>query len=171
MNYKFWFDNCCGFKPAHDLETLRYGIQRRLINLRDEYGSTALMLCVYSKWHEGAEELVKAGADTEVRYFRTGCTARYAAALSKDRRMAKTLVDGGANPDAPNYWAITPRRWLPDAFAELPIRPSPLPEPHIQNAEHQADHHHPSFQIPDTTERVSLAQLRQLNTKYFFLSN
>jgi hypothetical protein len=114
------------------------------------------MLCVYSKWHSGAEELVKAGADTEVRYFRTGCTALYDAALSKDRRMVNVLLGGGANPDSPNYWGITPRRWLPDAFAELPIRSTPLPEPHIQNAEHLADHH-PSFQIPDLTERVSLA--------------
>jgi hypothetical protein len=156
MNYKFWFENCGSFKPTRDLEVIRNGVKRGLTNIRDEYGCTALMLCVYSKWYAGAEKLLKAGADTEVRYLRTGCTAIYDAALSKDKQMVKLLLDGGANPDAPNYWGVTPRRWLPDAFAGVPYRQTPHPEPHIQNAEHLADHHYPSFQIPELDERIAL---------------
>jgi hypothetical protein len=70
--------------------------------------------------------------------------------------MAAMLVAAGANPDNPNYWGVTPRRWLPEAFTGVPIRQMPLPEPRIQNAEHLADHHDPHFKIPTLQERVSL---------------
>jgi hypothetical protein len=70
--------------------------------------------------------------------------------------MAALLVSAGANPDAPNYWGVTPRRWLPEAFSNVPLRDMPLPEPRIQNAEHLADHYHPHFEIPTLKERVSL---------------
>jgi hypothetical protein len=166
MNYKFWFDNCGGFKPAHDIDTLREGIRRRLTNLQDEYGLTALSLSVLSKWYDGAEELLRNKADTELRYFRTGTTALYEAALAKDRRMIKLLVDAGANPDAPNYWGVTPRRWLPDAFVDVALRPSPHPEPRIQNAEHLADHFS-QFEIPELEERISL-QRGQAVTLYVY---
>lgn len=101
-------------------------------------------------------ELLRAGANTEIRDYRTGSTALYDAALNKDKAMAALLVSAGANPDSPNHWGVTPRRWLPEAFSNVPILQMPLPEPRIQNAEHLADHHHPHFEIPTLKERVSL---------------
>jgi hypothetical protein len=155
MNYKFWFDNCGGFTPLHSLQVLRDGIKRGLKNIQDEDGCTALLLCSVSKWYEGAEELLRAGANTELRYFRTGTTVLYDATQSKDQRMIKLLVEAGANPDAPNYWGLTPRTWRPDLFTDILLRPSPHPEPHIQNAEHLADNFE-NFEIPELSERVSL---------------
>jgi ankyrin repeat protein len=53
---------------------LRRGIEAGLLNEQDEYGMTALHLAVSSGWLEGIEELLRAGADIESRYFRTGET-------------------------------------------------------------------------------------------------
>ena len=79
-----WFDNCGGWRPRHDLDTLRRGINVGLVNEQDEYGMTALSLAVMSGWKAGVEELLQAGADTELRYFRTGETALYMAVQQRD---------------------------------------------------------------------------------------
>ena len=75
-----WFDNCGGWRPQHDLDELRRGIEAGKLNEQDEYGMTALHLAVSSGWLEGIEELLRAGADTELRYFRTGETPLLTAA-------------------------------------------------------------------------------------------
>jgi hypothetical protein len=159
MDLRKWFDNSGGFSPAHDLDVLKQGIRAGLLDEQDEYGCTALLLAVVSCWRAGVEKLLEAGADTELRYFRTGATALYEAALDKRAHaMISLLLAVRADPDAPNYWGVTPRSWMPDVFKSVPVRQTPHPEPRIQNAEHLADHHHPRFKIPGEAERVSLAR-------------
>lgn len=155
-----WFDNCGGWRPRHDLDELRRGIEGGLLDEQDEYGMTALSLAVMSSWEEGVKELLHAGADTELRYFRTGETALYMAVQQSDSPIIVALVAVGANPDAPNYWGVTPRDWVTRAggayFEQVPHQEMPLPPPRIQNAEHLADHFHPQFKIPDREERETL---------------
>ena len=70
------------------------------------------------------------------------------------------MIEAGANPDAPNYWGVTPRRWgkIKDSkcFDDVAFRDTPLPPARIQNAEHLADHFYPSFKIPNREERESI---------------
>jgi Ankyrin repeats (3 copies) len=166
-----WFDNCGGWRPRHDLDELRRGIENGMLNEQDEYGMTALSLAVMSDWKEGVEELLQAGADTELRYFRTGETALYMAVQQRNESIIAALVAAGANPDAPNYWGMTPRAWSSRAasayFDQVPTREVPLPPPRIQNAEHLADHYHPGFKIPDREERETM-QVGQAVDLYVF---
>lgn len=155
-----WFDNCGGWSPGHDLDELRRGIKAGMLNEQDEYGMTALSLAVMSGWKEGVDELLQASADTELRYFRTGETALYMAVQEGKELIIAALVVAGANPDAPNYWGITPRTWATHkastCFNDIPPRKMPLPPPRIQNAEHLADHHHPQFKIPNRAVRETM---------------
>lgn len=156
-----WFTNCGGWRPRHDLNELRAGIEAGKINEQDEYGMTALSLAVTSGWELGVQELLRAGADTERRYFRTGETPLSLAVQAKDEDCIAKLLEVGANPDAANYWGITPRNrlpyvGLPSLFDEVPVGEIQIPPPRIQNAEHLADHHHPSFKIPKRLERESM---------------
>src|SRR5215469_3499848 len=111
MRMDQWFWICGGLTPHRNLDDLRSGIKEGLINRQDEYGATALALSVGSHWTEGVAELLRAGADTELRDYRTGSTALYRAALDRDQAMVALLVSAGANPDNPNYWGVTPRSW------------------------------------------------------------
>jgi hypothetical protein len=151
-----WFRNVGHWEPRHDLKKLRRGIQAGLLNIQDEYGYTALMWACFSGWVEGIEELLKAGADIEIRDYRTGCTALYELVQRKSDDLIPLLVAAGANPDTPNYWGVTPRRWAPERFKDIPQREVPAPEPRIQNAEHLADHYHDHFEIPSRRERETL---------------
>jgi len=156
-----WFENAGGWSPRHDLEELRAGIAVGLLNQQDEYGMTALSLAVFTAWKEGVEELLRAGAGTELRYFRTGETALYVAVLNKKESIVDLLIKGGANPDAANHWGITPRIWasrsdLSSLMEAVPVGEVRRPEPLIQNAEHLAEHHHTSFKIPKRSERENL---------------
>lgn len=157
---KDWFDNCGGWHPRHDLTELQRGIKAGMLNEQDEYGMTALSLAVMSGWEQGVEELLRAGADTELRYFRTGETALYMAVQQRNEPVVAALVAAGANPDAPNYWGLTARTWASHSastcFDEVPPKKLPLPPPRIQNAEHLADHYHPRFKIPDREERETM---------------
>lgn len=157
---KEWFDNCGGWRPRHDLDALRRGIEAGMLNEQDEYGMTALSLAVMSDWKEVVEELLRAGADTEPRYFRTGETALYMMVQQRNEPIVAALVAAGANPDAPNYWGLTPRAWASrtgsTCFDRIPHRETPLPAPWIQNAEHLADHYHPRFKIPGREERETI---------------
>src|SRR5687768_10392881 len=92
-----WFDNCGGWNSRHDLADLQRGIKAGLLNMQDEYGMTALCLAVMSRWREGVEELLRAGADTELRYFRTGETALYMAVKEGNEPIIAALVTAGAN--------------------------------------------------------------------------
>ncbi len=151
-----WFDNCGGFSPAHDLSNLKDGIKSGLLNAQDDYGMTALSLAVSSNWLEGVEELLRGGADTSLRYFRTGETALHLAVQERNQAMIRLLIDSGANPDAGNHWGITPRMKDPESFKHLQENQITLPEPRIQNAEHLEDHYHPRFKIPKQKERETL---------------
>src|SRR6202041_224042 len=110
-------------------------------DVQNEYGSTALGLACSNNWIDGIKELLRAGANTELRYYRTGTTILYNAVLAKNDEIIAILIDAGADPDAPNYWGVTPRKWDPKRFKHIRVRKRPLPEPHIQNAEHLADHY------------------------------
>jgi len=171
QNHREWFQNCGGFSPSHEIAALRNGLKSGLLNEQDEYGMTALSLAVMSRWLEGVSELLQAGANTELRYFRTGETALYMAVLEGYEPIIADLVASGANPDAPNYWGLTPRVWAMrrklSCFDQIPHRDSSLPRPHIQNAEHLADHFHPRFKIPGRKERESL-QVGQAVDLYVF---
>ncbi len=155
-----WFDNCGGWHPRHDVIALRRGIKAGLLDEQDEYGMTALSLAVMSGWLKGVKELLKAGADTECRYFRTGETALHMGIQHAKEPVVTALTDAGANPDAPNYWGITPRMWATrkdaSCFDHVPVKEMALPSPRIQNAEHLADHYHPRFKIPDRKERETM---------------
>jgi Ankyrin repeats (3 copies) len=155
-----WLDNCGGWSPRFDLDELRRGIEAGMLNAQDEYGETALSLAVMSGWKEGVEELLRAGADTELRHFRTGATVLYMAVQERNEPIIAALVAAGADPDAPNYWGLTPRTWashsLSTYFDHLPPVETPLPPPRIQNAEHLADHYHPRFEIPEREERETM---------------
>jgi hypothetical protein len=158
-----WFSNAGGWSHRHDLDTLRAGIASGLLDEQDEYGLSALMLAVTSGWQEGVDELLKAGADTERRYYRTGETALYMAVQERKEPIIKALIAAGANPDAANYWGVTPRKWHPASFKRVRRQDVEWPEPRIQNAEHLADHHYPEFQIPDREERESLKPGQAVN--------
>jgi hypothetical protein len=158
-----WFDNCGGFRPRHSLDELRAGIAAGLLNEQDEWGMTALSLAVASGWQEGVEELLRAGANTELRYFRTGETALHLAVQEGNRAIIKALLAAGANPDAGTHGGFTPREKGPAFFARVKKRKVDLPPPRIQNAEHLADHYHPRFQIPDREERETLRPGQAVN--------
>ncbi|MBM3982008.1 MAG: ankyrin repeat domain-containing protein [Planctomycetes bacterium] len=155
-----WFDNCGGFEPAHDLATLRAGIAAGLLDQQDEYGMTALYFAVVSGWLEGVQELLQAGANTELRDHRTGATALLNAVQYGTAEMIAALLAVGANVDAGNHFGLTPRKWREvrghEPFADIPKQTVQLPEPRIQNAEHLADHHYPQFKIPNRDEREAL---------------
>lgn len=156
-----WFDNCGYRAPNHSLSELKAGMKAGLLNEQDEYGMTALAMAVMSNWTEGVEELLRAGADTELRYFRTGETVLYMAVQNRNEVLVKALIKGGANPDAGNYWGVTPRAWISKVgsapvFEAIPAKEVQLPDPFIQNAEHLADHYHPEFKIPKRKERETL---------------
>jgi hypothetical protein len=164
-----WFDNCGGWSARHDLDELRRGIEAGLLNEQDEYGMTALHLAVSSGWLEGIEELLRHGASTELRHYRTGETPLLTAANDlgtgngerlNSKAMVAVLLAAGANPDAANHFGLTPRRSAQirggNSFAGIPEEPVQMPEPRIQNAEHLADHYHPRFKIPDREERATM---------------
>jgi hypothetical protein len=156
-----WFDNCGGWRPRHSLADLQKGIEAGMLDEQDEYGMTALGLAVASGWTEGVQALLRAGADTELRYYRTGETALHTAVQERNEPIIAALVEAGADPDAPNYWGLTPRAKLSlvglgPLFDTIPPKEVRLPAPRIQNAEHLADHYHPRFQIPDRQERETL---------------
>jgi hypothetical protein len=157
---KQWFENAGGWEPRHDLDALRRGIKAGLLDEQDEYGMTALSLAVMSGWIEGVQGLLQAGADSELRYFRTGETALYMAVQQRKEPIIAALVAAGANPDAPNYWGLTARTWVTriamTCFDQVPEKKESLPPPRIQNAEHLADHYHPRFKIPDRGERETV---------------
>lgn len=157
---KEWFDNCGGFKPKHDLTVLLRGIASGLLDEQDKYGSTALSRAAATNWTAGIKELLKAGANTELRYFRTGATALYTAMQEGEEPIVALLTAAGANPDAANYWGVTPREWAArsesTAFKGIRKKKTSYPEPRIQNAEHLADHHHPRFKIPARDERETI---------------
>lgn len=151
-----WFRNCGPFAPHHDLDELKRGLAAGRLDEQDEYGMTALALCVSSDWKEGAELLLKAGASTSPRYFRTGETMLYMATLEEDDEMIALLLHYGADPDEPNHWGKTARSWRPKAFKHIPKSPKSHPPAHVQDAEHLAEHHYPDFKIPSRRERESL---------------
>lgn len=157
---KKWFDNCGNWEPRFDPGVLRAGIKAGFLNEPDEYGMTAIHLAAVSDWLEGVEELLRAGADTETRYYRTGGTVLMTALQAKREAVVAALLAGGANPDAGNHFGLTPREWRrlsdPKPFAQFPEKRVQMPEPRIQNAEHLADHYHPKFKIPEREERERL---------------
>ena len=153
---KEWFSNCGSWSPCHSLEELRAGIAAGLLDRQDESGMTALCLATSSGWITGVEELLRAGADTRLRYFRTGETALRIAVQEQNIPIIEALIAGGANPDAANHWGITPRTWSAELFTHVPPQEVEFPELRIQNAEHLADHYHPRFKIPDREEREGL---------------
>lgn len=164
-----WFDNCGGWRPRHDLDELRRGVEAGFLDEQDEYGMTALHLAVTSGWLEGIEELLRAGANTELWFFRTGETPLMSAASDlgtgngarlNSMAAVTALVAAGANPDAANHFGFTPRKSAQlkgfTVFDHLSEQPARLPELRIQNAEHLADHYHPRFKIPGREERESM---------------
>lgn len=158
---KAWFENCGGWKPSHDLDTLRAGIKAGYLNEQNEDGLTALYLAVVSDWLAGVEVLLQAGADTELRHHRTGATALLDAVQNSSEEIVAALLAAGANVDAGNHFGLTPRKWRqrggqPDPFPHIRKKRVSMPPPRIQNAEDLADHYWPKFKIPDRAERETL---------------
>jgi hypothetical protein len=156
-----WMDNANGLGPVRSLDVLRAGIKVGFVNEPNEYGMTGLHLAAADGWLEGVGELLRAGADTETRYYRTGETALMTALQNDHMEIVAALVAGGANPDAGNHFGLTPREWAqlsgrPDPFAHVRKKRVQMPEWRIQNAEHLADHHWPHFKIPERAERETL---------------
>jgi hypothetical protein len=105
-NLKEWFGNCGGWWPRHDLNELRRGVEAGLLNAQDPYSMTGHSLVVMSSWREGVDELLRAGADTELRSFQNGVTPLLLARQHAGEPIIAALVAAGANPDAPNYWGL-----------------------------------------------------------------
>jgi hypothetical protein len=160
VDEKEWFSIFNMYGGTRDLARLREGMTGPFVDAQDEWGMTGLHLCVSMGWLEGLQELLVAGANTELRYYSTGVTALYTAVQEKNEAIVLALLEGGANPDAANYYGKTPRWWAPKfgleaLFAGRPETPT-TPEPVIQNAENLADHYGRKFQIPTRAERESL---------------
>ncbi|MCI0701252.1 MAG: ankyrin repeat domain-containing protein [Planctomycetia bacterium] len=155
-----WFKNCAGWEQGRDLATLRAGIKAGFLNEQDEDGMTALYYAALEGWLEGVEQLLRAGADTELRHHRTGATVLLSAVQNGTDAVIEALLAAGANVDAGNHFGLTPREWRrlsdPNPFPHIRKKRVTMPEPRIQNAEHLADHHWPSFKIPDREERETL---------------
>jgi hypothetical protein len=156
-----WFRAFDTFAPKKDLALLKEGVAAGHRDAQDEWGMTALHLCVASGWVEGMRALLAAGAATELRYHRTGETALYTAVQEKSEPAVRALLEAGADADGANYWGKTAREWasskgLEHLFASIPKKAVTMPAPRIQNAEHLADHYHPKFKIPKRAERESL---------------
>lgn len=156
-----WFRNCGGLRPSHSLALLQFGIRAGYLNEQDESGLTALGLAISSNWLEGLDALLAANANTELRYFRTGETPLHQAAHARKDAFIRALLAAGANSDAANYWGVTPRIsaahvGVESLFAAIQLDEIQWPTPHIQNAEHLADHYHPHFRIPPREERETL---------------
>jgi hypothetical protein len=157
---KSWFANFDHYKAYRDIKSVKAGIKSGFLDIQDEHGYTALKRASFVDWIEGIETLLAAKANTEMRDYRTGCTVLDDVVQKRNdeikREIIALLIDGGADPDTPNYWGVTPRKWEPKWFKHLPVHKRPLPEPRIQNAEHLADHYHRTFKIPSRHERESL---------------
>jgi hypothetical protein len=164
-----WFANLGSFEPRRDLDMIRAGVKAGYLNEQDEYGLTALYLAAVNGWVEGVEELLRAGADTELRYHRTGETALLSVMCDlgtangerlNSAAVVAALIAGGANPDAGNHFGQTPRKLAEfrglALFDNIRAKRVQMPEPRIQNAEHLADHHWPRFEIPEREEREAL---------------
>lgn len=148
-----WFENCGGWSPRHSLKELRAGIAKGLLNEQDETGMSALSLAAASGWIAGVDELIGAGADTELRHYRTGATALHVAVEEENESIITALIKGGANPDAANHWGLTPRKvaslaGLASFFKGVPKQKPKPAGIRIQNAEHLAEHYWPRFKIP-----------------------
>jgi hypothetical protein len=163
LTLEAWHDNAGGFNPARDFAILQEGLAAGFLDEQDEYGMTALSFAVMSEWREGVDALLRAGANTELRYFRTEETPLYLAVVyPRSESLVALLLAWGANPDAANCRGQTPRtiaaKFLPRfrGFDTVPIGAVQHPVPRIQNAEHLADHYHPRFKIPSRDERETL---------------
>ncbi len=153
-----------GERPPDALEKVRAALGAGHLDAQDEWGMSALMLAASQGWEEAVNLLLAAGASTRHRYFLTGETALHLAVQEKRLPVLEALLKAGANPDAGNYYGVTPRelaRTMGKAFAPalaaVPERPVEWPAPRIQNAEHLADHYYPRFKIPSRKERETLA--------------
>ncbi|MGZ3418147.1 MAG: ankyrin repeat domain-containing protein [Polyangiales bacterium] len=162
MTPKQWFSSFDAFSKVRDLAAVEAGVAVHR-DAQDEWGMTALHLALTMRWHEAMRVLLAAGADTELRYHRTGETPLHTAVGERNQPMIQALLDAGADADAQNYWGLTPRTkaesfMLTAFFEEVPVRPrsTTIPAARIQNAEHLADHFHPRFKIPKRAERESL---------------
>jgi ankyrin repeat protein len=163
---KTWFRNCGGFGPSLDLDQLQDGLDAGFLDEQDEWGMTALSQAVMSQWLDGVQVLLGAGANTELRYYRTGETplhmiVRYFNSGEVRAQIIAEMLKAGANPDAGDYSGGTPResmKWLgvKRPFPKVRKQPTTFPALRIQNAEHLADHYYPSFKIPDEDERQTL---------------
>jgi len=159
---RHWFENFCRWNTQHHQEhVLREGISQGWLNEQDIYGMTALSLAIMWDWNEGVHVLLKASANPELRYHRTGETALYMAVQSRKEAFLVALLQARANPEAANFWGVTPRQLavkfgLSQHFQSVSVQAMTWPEWRIQNAEHLADHYHPHFKIPDRRERESL---------------
>ncbi|GEM_PF-4110895 len=159
---KDWFDCFNASAPTRDLARLKELLRSGHLDAQDEWGCTGLFLAVASDWIEAVRVLLEAGADTELRHYRTGETALYGAVQGRKEAIVRALLGAGASPDAANCWGPTPRSWAAQAglahlFSDHPEGAPTLPSRRIQNAEHLADHHFPDFQIPERAEREALA--------------
>jgi len=162
MTPKEWFRAFDTFDKVRDLDKVRAGLAEHR-DAQDEYGMTGLHLAVAMGWLEAMKVLLAAGADTELRYHRTGETALHTAVRERKQSILQALLDADADADAQNHWGVTPRSSaetlaLGAFFSDVVARPraTTVPAARIQNAEHLADHYHPRFRIPSRAEREGL---------------
>ncbi|MEI6484687.1 MAG: ankyrin repeat domain-containing protein [Sphingomonadales bacterium] len=78
------------------------------LNAKDRDGNTPLILAAISRWDEGASTLIRLKAQVNVQN-RLGETALLKAVQARNLALAKTLIDGGANPDIADNSGISAR--------------------------------------------------------------
>jgi hypothetical protein len=95
-----------------DQEILRLLIQSGAqLNLQaDDRGTSALIESVMSKQYDMVNELIKAGADLNIK-SKDGQTALVVAAGSSDEKMVEILLKAGADPDIPHSLGMSARKY------------------------------------------------------------
>ena len=160
-DHRAWFALFDGDTQRRDLTQIRDLATPELIDTQDDWGMTALHLAVVARWHEAVAFLLEAGANTQLRYHRSGDTPLHAAVVNRAERLIRVLLAAGANADAANHSGLTPREaaeqcGMSSWFAEIAPRPIELPPWRVQNAEHLADYYYPDFQLPERGVRETL---------------
>ncbi|MDR0302910.1 MAG: ankyrin repeat domain-containing protein [Treponema sp.] len=81
------------------------------LNLQaDDRGTSALIESVMRKQYSMVEDLIKAGADLNIK-SKDGQTALVVAAGSSDEKMVELLLKAGADPDIPDSLGVSARKY------------------------------------------------------------
>jgi hypothetical protein len=102
--------NLCARKGNPEILKLLIQAGAQLNLQADDRGTSALSESVMSKQYDMVNELIKAGADLNVK-SKDGQTALVVAAGSSDEKMVEILLKAGADPDIPDSLGASARKY------------------------------------------------------------